>query len=74
MVLLPRLARALNSPGIATLLALVLIAVGVVGGIVLDDIPTKYAVIIIVVGAINLIRAIPGRERRRSPGRTQVDE
>jgi hypothetical protein len=60
MVLLPRLARALNSPAIATLLAVVLIAVGIVG-IVTDDIRTGYAVVVLIVGIVNLIRALPYR-------------
>jgi hypothetical protein len=60
MVLLPRLARALNSPGIATALALILIVVGIVG-IATDDIGTGWGIIVIAVGAINLIRAIPSR-------------
>jgi hypothetical protein len=60
MVILPRLARALNSPAIATLLALVLIAVGIIG-VATDDISTRWGIIIITVGAINLLRAIPDR-------------
>jgi hypothetical protein len=60
MVLLPRLARALNSPGIATALALILIVVGI-AGIATDDIGTGWGIIVIAVGAINLIRAIPSR-------------
>ena len=61
MVVLPRLARALNSPAIATILAVILIGIGVVGGLIADEIPHRYAIIIIVVGVINLIRAFPGR-------------
>jgi hypothetical protein len=60
MVLLPRLARALNSPMIATLLAVLLIAVGILG-IVTDDIRTGYAVVVLIVGLVNLIRALPYR-------------
>jgi hypothetical protein len=60
MVLLPRLARALNSPLIATLLAVLLIAVGILG-IVTDDIRTGYAVVVLIVGLVNLIRALPYR-------------
>ena len=60
MVLLPRLARALNSPAIATLLAVLLVAVGIVG-IVTNDIPTRYAVVVLIVGIVNLIRALPYR-------------
>jgi hypothetical protein len=58
MVLLPRLARRLNSPAIATLLAIVLIGVGIFG-IATDDIGTGYAVVVLIVGLINLIRALP---------------
>jgi len=60
MVLLPRLARRLNSPAIATVLALVLIAVGILG-MATDDIRTGYAVLVLIVGLINLIRALPYR-------------
>jgi len=65
MVLLPRLARFFNRPGIATLLGVVLVAVGI-AGLVTDDIKTEYAVIILVVGAINVIRAIPGGESQEA--------
>jgi type IV secretory pathway VirB2 component (pilin) len=58
MVLLPRLARALNKPAIATVLAVVLIVVAIIG-MVTGDIPTRWAIIILVIGAINLLRAIP---------------
>jgi type IV secretory pathway TrbL component len=60
MVLLPRLARRLNSPLIATLLAIVLIGVGIFG-LATSDIPKSYAVVVLVVGLINLIRALPYR-------------
>jgi hypothetical protein len=58
MVILPRLARRLNSPAIAAILAVILIAVGIFG-IATDDIRTGYAVVVMIVGIINLIRAIP---------------
>ena len=61
MVLLPRLARALNKPAIATMLGLVLVAVGIIG-MVTGDIKTLWAIIILVVGAINVLRAIPIRD------------
>ena len=60
MVLLPRLARALNSPAIATVLAVLLIGVGTFG-LVTNDIPTGYAVVVLIVGIVNLIRALPYR-------------
>ena len=60
MVVLPRLARALNAPAIAALLGLVLIAVAI-AGLATDDIPRGYAITILVVGVINLLRALPVR-------------
>jgi hypothetical protein len=60
MVVLPRLARALNAPVIAALLGLVLIAVAI-AGLVTDDIRRGYAIIILVVGVINLLRSFPVR-------------
>jgi hypothetical protein len=60
MVLLPRLARALNQPAIATVLGLVLVAVAIIG-MVTGDIRALWAIIILVVGAINVLRAIPTR-------------
>jgi hypothetical protein len=60
MVILPRVARGLNSPAIAGLLAVILIAVGIFG-LASDDIRRAYAITVLVVGIINLIRAIPYR-------------
>jgi hypothetical protein len=60
MVVLPRLARALNAPAIAALLGLVLIAVAI-AGLVTDDIRRGYAIVILVVGVINLLRSFPTR-------------
>jgi hypothetical protein len=51
------LARALNHPGVAVALAVILIAVGVIG-LATDDIKKGYAIAIIAVGAINLLRAL----------------
>ncbi len=58
MILLPRLTRALHHPGLAVLLGAVLVAVAIFG-LVTGDIRTLWAVIILVVGGINLLRAIP---------------
>ena len=58
---MPRLARALNKPGIATALGLVLVAVAIIG-MVTGDIRTVWAIIILVIGAINVLRAIPTRD------------
>ena len=57
MVVLPRLARAFNHPGVGVALAVILIAVGVIG-LATDDIKKGYAIAIIVVGAINFLRAL----------------
>jgi hypothetical protein len=51
------LARTLNQPGVAVALAVILIAVGVIG-LAAHDIEKGYAIAIIVVGAINLLRAL----------------
>ena len=64
MVLLPRIARALNKPAIATFLGLVLVVVAIVG-MATDDIATHWGIIILIVGAINVLRAIPTPETRR---------
>jgi hypothetical protein len=61
MIILPRLARAFNNPAIAAVLGAVLIAVAIIG-LATGDVRTAYAVIILVVGAINLLRAIPHRD------------
>jgi hypothetical protein len=58
MVVLPRLPRFFNQPGIATILGLVLVAVGIIG-LITDDIRAGYAIVILIVGLINLVRAIP---------------
>jgi hypothetical protein len=51
------LARALNHPGVGVALAVILIAVGVIG-LATDDIKKGYAIAIIVVGAVNFMRAL----------------
>jgi hypothetical protein len=60
------LARALNHPGVAVALAVILIAVGVIG-LATDDVKKGYAIAIIVVGALNLLRAQDGASRDASP-------
>ena len=61
MVVLPRLARALNQPLIAAFLGLVLVAVGVIG-LVTDDVRAVWGIVVLVVGLINIIRAIPSAQ------------
>jgi ABC-type Mn2+/Zn2+ transport system permease subunit len=65
VVLLPRLARALHHPGIAVLLGVILVAVGVIGWAA-NDIPAGYAIVIITVGGINLLRGMPHEADSRS--------
>lgn len=60
VVILPRLARALNAPAVAAVLGLILIAVGIVG-LATDDIRTGYAIVILIVGLINLVRTMAPR-------------
>ena len=69
MVLLPRLARALNKPAIASMLGLVLVAVAIIG-MATGDIRTPWAIIILVIGAINVLRALPARDAPSTPRRT----
>jgi hypothetical protein len=57
VIVLPRLARVLNHPSVGIALAVILIAVGVIG-LSTDDIKKGYAIGIIVVGAISLLRAL----------------
>ena len=60
MVILPRLARALNAPAVAAALGLILIAVGIIG-LATDDIRAGYAIVILIVGLINLVRTMAPR-------------
>jgi hypothetical protein len=60
VVILPRLARALNAPAVAAVLGLILIAVGIIG-LATDDIRTGYAIVILIVGLINLLRTMSPR-------------
>ena len=60
VVILPRLARALNAPAVAAVLGLILIAVGILG-LATDDIRTCYAIVILIVGLINLVRTMAPR-------------
>jgi hypothetical protein len=66
MVILPRLARALNAPAVAAALGLILIAVAVIG-LATDDIRSGWAIIILIVGVVNLVRTLSPRGERSSP-------
>lgn len=65
MILLPRLARILHHPGLAALLGTVLIGICVFG-LASGDIPRVWAILIGVVGAINLLRLVT-RHPEQSP-------
>ena len=58
MVILPRLARSLHHPALAVMLGFVLIAIAIFG-LSSGDIPKLWATIILVVGVLNVLRAIP---------------
>jgi membrane-bound ClpP family serine protease len=60
VVILPRLARALNAPAVAAVLGLILIAVAIIG-LATDDIRTGWAIVILIVGVINLVRTMSSR-------------
>lgn len=57
MVVLPRLARALHHPGIAALLGLVLIGIGIYG-LASGHIPHLWSIVILVVGGLNVFRMV----------------
>ena len=62
MIFLPRLARMAHHPALAVALGLILVAVAIFG-LVSGDISKVWAILILVVGAINMLRAIPDRTR-----------
>jgi hypothetical protein len=65
MIFLPRIARSLHHPALAVVLGLVLIGVGTFG-LVSGRIPKLWAILILVVGAINVLRAVPHPDNHRS--------
>ena len=62
MIILPRLARMAHHPALAVALGLVLVAVAIFG-LASGDISKVWAILILVVGAINMLRAIPHPDR-----------
>jgi hypothetical protein len=60
MVFLPRLARSLGHPAVASLLGVLLITVSVIG-FATDDISKGWAILIGVVGIINVIHGLQNR-------------
>lgn len=64
MVLLPRLARALHHPALAVLLGFLLLGIGAYG-LVSGNIPRLWSILILVVGAINVLRAVPRPDQEK---------
>jgi hypothetical protein len=65
MIFLPRIARSLHHPALAVLLGFLLVAIAIYG-LVSRDIPTIWAILILVVGALNVLRAVPHPDGGRS--------
>jgi len=57
MVILPRIARFFGHPGVASALGVILILAGVLG-YATDDISRGWAILIFVVGCINVIHGV----------------
>jgi ABC-type Mn2+/Zn2+ transport system permease subunit len=57
VIFLPRIAKTLHHPMLAAFLGLVLLAIGIYG-LATKDIPKWWSIIIIVVGALNLLRLL----------------
>jgi hypothetical protein len=60
MVFLPRIARALHHPALAGLLGLVLVGIGAFG-LASSEIPRFWSILLLVIGAINLLRLVVRR-------------
>ena len=60
MVILPRIARFLGHPGVASILGVILIAAGILG-FATDDISRGWALLIIAVGVINVVHGVSER-------------
>ncbi len=67
MIFLPRIARSLHHPALAVVLGLVLLGVAIFG-LVSGDIPKLWAILILVVGALNVLRAVPHPGASRPEG------
>lgn len=57
MFFVPRLARALDHPLFAFVSALALVVVGVIG-LVADEMKTGWAILIVVIGLLNVVRGV----------------
>jgi hypothetical protein len=65
MIFLPRIARSLHHPALAVLLGFVLVGIAIYG-LVSGNIPKLWAILVLVVGALNVLRAIPRPDGDRS--------
>ena len=62
MIFLPRIARSLHHPALAVMLGFVLVGIAIYG-LVSGNIPKLWAILILVVGALNVLRAVPHPDR-----------
>jgi hypothetical protein len=67
IILAAWLTKKINSPWLAAGLGLVLIGLGIYG-LANDDMPTIIAILIIVVGVINMCRLLP-KPKEQDPGK-----
>jgi uncharacterized membrane protein HdeD (DUF308 family) len=62
---LPRFARALHHPTLAVVLGAILVVVGVIG-LATGNMPVGWAILVVVVGMVNLLRGVVPKEARAS--------
>jgi hypothetical protein len=67
MVFLPRIARALHHPALAAFLGLVLLGIGSYG-LASGEIPRLWSILILVVGALNVLRLVRHPDAAATPG------
>jgi hypothetical protein len=65
MIFLPRIARSLHHPALAVMLGFLLVAIALYG-LVSGHIPKLWSILILVVGGLNVLRAIPHPDRDRA--------
>lgn len=65
MIFLPRIARSLHHPASAVMLGFLLVGIAIYG-LASGNIPKLWAILILVVGALNVLRAVPHPDRDRS--------
>jgi Na+/citrate or Na+/malate symporter len=66
------LSRKINSPRLAAALGLVLIILGI-NGLIQADMPTIVAILIIIVGVINMLRLLPQEDEASADAKQARD-